>query len=114
MDRLLTNGSTGPDVGALQGLLNRRPPTKFPPLKIDNIFGAKTAARVKEFQQNNGLKADGMVGPKTFAKLRSLPVAPLTGVLCDNPDPANLAKSLAVRNSLVSSSPPSGVQLASF
>ena len=115
MDRILTIGSTGPDVSQVQGLLNRRPPTLFPPLKTDGVFGPKTAARVKEFQRNNGLKIDGLVGPKTLGQLRGASVAPRTGLLCDNPDPANLSSGLAIRNSLVSSGGPIGqVRLAAF
>src|ERR671925_147702 len=72
MDRMLTIGSTGSDVGELQALLNQRPPTQVPLLTIDNIFGPKTSARVKEFQRNNGLQVDGSVGPKTWTKLRAL------------------------------------------
>ncbi len=104
MDRTLTIGATGPDVRELQAALNRHPPTQFPPLTIDGIFGQKTSARVKEFQRNNGLVADGIVGPKTWAKLRTQqPVAPRTGVLCGNSDRANQGKSLLVRNAFTSS-----------
>lgn len=116
MDRTLTLGSTGPDVGQVQGLLNRRPPTLLPPLRVDSVFGPKTAARVKEFQGSNGLKVDGIVGPKTLAKLRggTSPLAPRTGRLCDNPDPANLGGGLAIRSSLVSAGVPSRSSAFSF
>jgi peptidoglycan hydrolase-like protein with peptidoglycan-binding domain len=86
MDRILTIGSTGSDVSELQALLNRRPPTQFPPLKIDNIFGPKTSARVKEFQRNNGLQIDGIVGPKTAAALPT--IAPVVAI--SEPIPATL------------------------
>lgn len=36
---------------------------------IDGIFGQMTEDAVKEFQSNNNLKADGIVGPATLAKL---------------------------------------------
>ena len=42
-------------------------------LKADGIAGAKTLAKlyqaVLEYQQKNGLKADGIAGPKTLAKI---------------------------------------------
>ncbi|MCM1200220.1 MAG: peptidoglycan-binding protein [Lachnospiraceae bacterium] len=37
--------------------------------KIDGIFGIKTLSAVKEFQKENGLAVDGIVGIKTWAKL---------------------------------------------
>ena len=36
---------------------------------IDGIYGKSTAAAVKIFQENNALKADGIVGPRTRAAL---------------------------------------------
>ena len=38
-------------------------------LEVDGKFGSKTEAAVKNFQQSNGLKADGICGPKTWAEL---------------------------------------------
>ncbi len=40
-------------------------------LKVDGIFGQKTLNRVREFQNCNGLQADGVVGPMTRAALVS-------------------------------------------
>jgi peptidoglycan hydrolase-like protein with peptidoglycan-binding domain len=37
--------------------------------KVDNNYGADTTAKVKAFQQANGLVADGIVGPKTQAAI---------------------------------------------
>ena len=62
--RNLSIGCTGTDVKNLQLSLNNHPPTDLPPLNPDGIFGPKTLARVKEFQENNGLADDGIVGPK--------------------------------------------------
>ncbi len=69
MPRTLKVGFAGADVVALQGALNQAPPRLPPLLVTDGIFGAKTLARVKAFQQNNGLVADGIVGPLTWDKL---------------------------------------------
>lgn len=37
--------------------------------KIDGDLGPKTKKAIKDFQEQNGLKADGKVGAKTWAKL---------------------------------------------
>ncbi|MCM1217040.1 MAG: peptidoglycan-binding protein [Lachnospiraceae bacterium] len=57
---LLKKGSKGEDVKTLQKLLG---------VDVDGIFGSKTEAAVKEFQQKNKLKVDGKVGPETWGKL---------------------------------------------
>ena len=38
--------------------------------KIDGDIGPRTQKAIKDFQGQNGLKADGKVGPKTWAKLQ--------------------------------------------
>ncbi|TWO94554.1 peptidoglycan-binding protein [Bacillus velezensis] len=39
---------------------------------LDGYYGLKTANAVKRFQSMDGLKADGIYGPKTKAKLEKL------------------------------------------
>ena len=53
----------------MQLALNAHPPTMLPPLKVDGVFGAKTEARMREFQRNNGLVPYGVVGNLTRAAL---------------------------------------------
>lgn len=57
---LLKKGSRGSDVKTLQSLLNIYP---------DGIFGILTDEAVREFQKNNGLKVDGVVGNATWSAL---------------------------------------------
>jgi len=57
---LLKKGSRGPNVKILQEYLE---------IGADGIFGSGTEASVKKWQTANGLTADGIVGPKTWAKM---------------------------------------------
>ncbi|MCB1920027.1 MAG: peptidoglycan-binding protein [Candidatus Competibacteraceae bacterium] len=72
-NRMIQKGSTGADVKLLQGLLNQKVPLpKLPQgkkLVEDGIFGSKTDAATRTFQQMKGLKVDGIVGPKTWGAL---------------------------------------------
>jgi mannan endo-1,4-beta-mannosidase len=79
MPRTLRTHSTGDDVKFLQERLNSRPPTALPLLDIDGEFRAKTLARVQEFQGNNALTVDGIVGPPTWAKLLGNTLMKTTG-----------------------------------
>jgi peptidoglycan hydrolase-like protein with peptidoglycan-binding domain len=63
-------GSSGASVKTLQQALAN---AGFSPGAADGQFGPKTAAAVKAFQSAKGLVADGIVGPKTWAKLTSAP-----------------------------------------
>jgi murein L,D-transpeptidase YcbB/YkuD len=38
-------------------------------IKVDGIFGSLTEKAVKEFQRNNGLAVDGIVGQNTWSKM---------------------------------------------
>ncbi len=76
MSRVLSQGMTGPDVRALQDVLNFHI-RRGEPLKVDGVFGPKTLARVLEFQKVNNLKADGLVGPKTNDQLFEVTELPI-------------------------------------
>ena len=60
MVTILTKGSRGELVKQLQKALNLIP---------DGYFGSVTEDAVKAFQRSKGLKADGVVGEKTWEKL---------------------------------------------
>ena len=57
-------GSTGPNVKLVQSLLNKIGYNAGP---VDGDFGQQTKNAVTAFQRNNGLVADGVVGPSTWA-----------------------------------------------
>ncbi len=78
MTRTLRLRSSGDDVKYLQERLNAQPSAR-PPLALDGKFGAKTRDRVKEFQGNNALPVDGVVGPPTWGQLLGRAVAKTTG-----------------------------------
>lgn len=63
----LSDGCTGAAVLSLQTLLVRR--YGYSTNGIDGEFGSGTRAAVNKFQEAHGLKADGIVGPKTWAAL---------------------------------------------
>lgn len=57
---LLRAGSRGIAVRYIQSRVNTA---------VDGIFGPNTKGQVIRFQRNNGLSADGIVGPRTWSKL---------------------------------------------
>jgi peptidoglycan hydrolase-like protein with peptidoglycan-binding domain len=61
--------SKGLEVRRLQ---RRLAELKCDPGRIDGEFGSRTREAVVEFQQRDGLKVDGIVGPRTRAKLAAL------------------------------------------
>lgn len=63
---VLKVGSSGSQVKTLQTKLNN---WGYDAGTVDGIFGSKTQAAVKRFQQKNGLVVDGIVGAKTAAAL---------------------------------------------
>jgi len=62
----LRNGCRGDEVKDLQTRLIL---LGYSPGTADGIFGSRTEAAVKAFQADMGLKADGIVGPKTWEAL---------------------------------------------
>lgn len=81
----LRKGSQGSAVSALQTMLNR---LGFDSGKVDGIYGTKTMAAVRSFQEANGLTVDGIAGEQTLttlairaATLDSVPATPVTYTL---------------------------------
>ena len=67
-------GSTGPAVRAVQDQINFRNNRNGHTLNVDGVFGAKTQAAVRAFQQAvaseiRGFPVDGVVGPLTWQAL---------------------------------------------
>ena len=62
----LRQGDSGAAVSELQQLLN----AKGINITVDGVFGNATRAAVVQFQQQNGLVVDGIVGTQTWQALR--------------------------------------------
>lgn len=60
INQVIKKGSKGPTVVALQEALG---------IGADGAFGSGTEKALKSWQEENGLTADGVAGPKTLAKL---------------------------------------------
>lgn len=71
---LLRRSNRGNFVFLLQFILNQ---TKAYNLSVDGIFGSATENAVKNFQNINGLTADGIVGQNTWKSLLTLPPYPV-------------------------------------
>lgn len=56
-------GSTGPNVKLIQSLLIK---LGYSPGQIDGVYGPQTQRAVINFQRNNGLITDGIVGDRTW------------------------------------------------
>ena len=73
----LKQGAKGPAVKLMQKLLEAK---GYELGAQDGVFGPKTASALERFQSQHGLVADGICGPKTWAKLlsnnTSTPVTP--------------------------------------
>ncbi|MBK8384614.1 MAG: peptidoglycan-binding protein [Candidatus Accumulibacter propinquus] len=59
---ILKEGMSGPEVERLQDALKRH---GFDPGRVDGQFGPGTEAAILAFQKSEGLRADGVAGPKT-------------------------------------------------
>lgn len=68
---MLREGNENSQVGTLQTLLNSRGylGEDGNPLDVDNIFGTNTDFAVREFQRDQGLSADGIVGFNTWSRI---------------------------------------------
>src|SRR5215471_13319465 len=66
---MLSFGSSGDAVRLLQAALNLGK-SLLPKLAEDGVFGSKTRGRVVEFQGQNKLLQDGIVGPMTWEALK--------------------------------------------
>lgn len=70
----LKKGSTGSEVKKLQANLNKLGMTDSDGKKLaeDGVFGASTYEATKKFQKKYGLSVDGVYGPKSAAKMKTL------------------------------------------
>ncbi|MBQ8431226.1 MAG: peptidoglycan-binding protein, partial [Clostridia bacterium] len=68
-NKTIRRGARSSNVNYLQRKLLSK---LYPITSLDNIFGAETENAVKNFQAENGLTADGIVGPLTWKKISQL------------------------------------------
>ncbi len=68
--KLLKEGSTGDEVKYLQIILGQKIDKDIIG-SVDGIFGPKTDRAIRQFQENQSLVIDGLVGPNTREKLNS-------------------------------------------
>ncbi|MDK2810756.1 MAG: g-D-glutamyl-meso-diaminopimelate peptidase [Petroclostridium sp.] len=61
--RILSLGSVGTDVMKVQAVLKK---IGYNPGLIDGVFGEQMQQAVIQFQKNNGLNSDGIIGPDTY------------------------------------------------
>lgn len=66
---ILRLGDRGTAVMEIQALLRK---IGYDPGPIDGIFGPRTQQAVMQFQRDNGLVADGIIGPNTYRVLQPL------------------------------------------
>lgn len=63
-------GDKADEVVAIKTVLNRQNPS--PGLAVNNDYDTDMKNAVVDFQNRNGLTGDGVIGPKTYAKLNSI------------------------------------------
>jgi peptidoglycan hydrolase-like protein with peptidoglycan-binding domain len=63
----LTVGSRGERVKTAQSLLKQQ---GFYTASVNGVFDNKTRSAVMKFQKSKGLRADGIIGPRTLAYLK--------------------------------------------
>ncbi|NES97864.1 MAG: hypothetical protein F6K32_22165 [Desertifilum sp. SIO1I2] len=81
---LLGLGSQGSEVEQLQGFLQQQ---GYYQDEIDGIFGPNTQAAVTEFQSENNLAVDGLVGSETWSAISdSLDTFPQPGTGLQQPE----------------------------
>lgn len=61
-----SSGSQNDEISAIQTKLKEK---GYYSGNVDGILGSKTKNAIKDFQRDNGLVVDGIVGPKTLEKL---------------------------------------------
>jgi hypothetical protein len=69
--------SSGADLRSVQAALNNLP-SNLPRLAVDGGWGAKTSARVAEFQRQNGFTSSGVLDPGTSAAILRASPATIT------------------------------------
>jgi hypothetical protein len=103
MHPTLRLNSKGSDVAELQAALNQCP-SGLRRLATDGIFGIQTLARVQEFQRDNHLIVDGIVGPNTWAALEP-PDPGDCEPSCGNGSPGNMASLLLIQQQFIAADP---------
>ncbi len=87
-DLILRMGAKGEAVTAAQELLSHHGYE----ILVDGKFGGGTDNIVREFQEDRGLMADGVIGPSTWSALRAEPPAPLPVPKPSEPEPEPAAQ----------------------
>ena len=83
------NGSEGADAKTVQTRLKE---LGYYQGKVDGKFGRASMNALKNFQTNNGLKADGVAGKNTYEKLFSAAAVPYAVAETATPVPAEIPK----------------------